>query len=899
MRRSADAEATCIDVHYEKDPHDYQISKSDLNQIFYNRNVDQFTINVSGEEYSFVKMATADQGIQYAFTCNPEKQEQGFLLKSLFQGDPITVKAQNATFLKEAADTLNIEDLKELADRYITRGYYEPSVKSSCRNVFKWLSSFLRHISYILKVLLTLWDLMGPVVIVGFYLHSIILFATMCLHVLQHSAVLFIFVLLPLALYSFFFVNIITICVVEFFKFTIFKRTPAISVQILFAKFLKNTKLNSHIKSEFICMPYFYDICLGILFLIFAISFAAQAFSTRVSMVVEIYILIFVVIIPPIKYFLIIMEYTIHSICSCFSYCRIRYREIGDFSDPFLNAIYFRDHPYQNLLPVLFNRRQNSEENKPRNANKPAQPKNSNANENGEANTEDNIDDLSESQKDIEDLTDFEGNDDRMNQQNLACSVITKAIFSRNTFSVYAFFALLIYLIVTFVRSTFSWKQALCIIFIYELITIPICTWMPMPFFWLHRQRDPAMTKRMLQLEYENLKSTGDYNKYSRDMVIWSNKHMLLRWVSIFIAVILIVLLVLFIIVAIVFSFNNEYAQDGSISNDDIPNATIANTTDATNETLNETELVALNSTVPNEGFRVTRSPICYANAKGLSGLQAIALANSAYYFTNNTYNKLDYLMQEFFGQNWTNSVEFIGTFVNETYNCSMNHFRIYTQQGKLVVFSVRGTFTLNDVLVDVEQWCASVINDFIMPVIPLMKTFGDTGRVILQWMMTMPRQIFRQFSLTDNYMTTMLDYINNQTIADDEDVLIIGHSLGGGIAKILSMKTGYQAVSVSGPNVRSMQSFYELKKFKNIQYTWINVVPNQDIVAMVEANELTSNYKVPCRVGMMKCHAIARTLCQTAIICGQEAEHREYCKKGFKGHHYTDMLKYDLPIKV
>lgn len=67
----------------------------------------------------------------------------------------------------------------------------------------------------------------------------------------------------------------------------------------------------------------------------------------------------------------------------------------------------------------------------------------------------------------------------------------------------------------------------------------------------------------------------------------------------------------------------------------------------------------------------------------------------------------------------------------------------------------------------------------------------------------------FRGSSMTSShsYWSTVVDYVNKRSLASTNDpgkytTLVVGHSLGGGLAKIVGCKTDLQAVAFSGPGL-------------------------------------------------------------------------------------------------
>ena len=875
------------DIHYEEDPTDFQISKEDLSAFFYNRNVEQFDLNVAGEQFSFVQMNTVDKGAQYSFTCPPEKIDHAFLLKSLLQGDKITIDSQNSTFLKEAAVVLQIEELEEICEKYQQKGYIEPSFHSVFRNVLKWLSSVFRHCAVPTKILLTLWDIVGAVVILGFFTNVIILIITMALYTIQHSAVRFIFVMMPLAFYSLFFGNIMCIAVWEFCKFQMFRiSSPWSSVQILAMKFVRLTKCGTPAKSLYWKIPVVYEIVIGVLGVVILITFVCQVFSRHASSWISAYIFVFAVILPIFKYIIIIIEYAIHGFASCFEYCRQRYTEIGDFSDPFLNAIYFREHPFMRLWPILFSN------NAPRKRGRMGDTI-SDSGENNNSNNNDQTDNESEGDNEVS-MSSLESTEEmirgaRRNGDQSNASLIALGIFSRDMFSLFVVFCLIIYLLVEFINTSLTAAQACSIIFLFELFVIPICCFMPLPFYWIRRQRDKPMTKARLENEKEDLPSTKDYKTYTEHLAIWDNKFIVLRWSSMIVNAAIIFLFFIFIVMCIAIAKNPNYFNE-EVPSDGNKRSTQTSTTEKWYE-----PSVRLNATAD---FRKTTNPICFTKVKGLTTEQIMSLTDASYYYSSDEEESFKYILTEYFGSEWEDHIEVIDTnFSNNKYKISLSHFKF--PDLNLIVFSIKGTSNLNEVLADIEMWCSSAIFGVFSNLIPFFETYGEYGRTMTEFAMSTPRFIFKQFSLVNEFVDMLSEYIESVEIPEDYDVLVTGHSLGGGLAKIVSLKTGYQAFSVSGPDVKTVEAFYSTDKTKNITRTFINVAPAQDYVSMVDTTYAQSKYHIPCQSGFRKCHSIVRTLCQTNVLCGNKELHDDFCKKIFTEKEYNEMIELGSPVDI
>ena len=133
--------------------------------------------------------------------------------------------------------------------------------------------------------------------------------------------------------------------------------------------------------------------------------------------------------------------------------------------------------------------------------------------------------------------------------------------------------------------------------------------------------------------------------------------------------------------------------------------------------------------------------------------------------------------------------------------------------------------------------------------------------------------------------------------IDPDEDIMIVGHSLGGGLAKIISLSTGIQAVALSGPGVRFIGSFYKNKTVKNVRETIVDIIPGQDLVARVDMS-LGTQIHIPCHRGL-SCHSTRRLMCQIAVMCNTFKRHENWCTFYFDDKQIKEMFRIGEVVKI
>ena len=86
----------------------------------------------------------------------------------------------------------------------------------------------------------------------------------------------------------------------------------------------------------------------------------------------------------------------------------------------------------------------------------------------------------------------------------------------------------------------------------------------------------------------------------------------------------------------------------------------------------------------------------------------------------------------------------------------------------------------------------------------------------LTEYALSIPYRLFFQYSLIEEYLRKLTDAyknaVNNSMINDNDNIALVGHSLGGGLAKILGKLLGKQAISLSGPGINAFSFFMEFK---------------------------------------------------------------------------------------
>ena len=140
----------------------------------------------------------------------------------------------------------------------------------------------------------------------------------------------------------------------------------------------------------------------------------------------------------------------------------------------------------------------------------------------------------------------------------------------------------------------------------------------------------------------------------------------------------------------------------------------------------------------------------------------------------------------------------------------------------------------------------------------------------------SIPYRIIFEYFIVDQYLNDLINAFENNNFT--EKVVIVGHSLGGGLAKILGKYKSKQALSLSGPG---MNTFHSLWKYEGsseyFDLTSIDIVPDLDLVPRVDISGGTV-FRLLCLNTTFNCHSKELSLCESMIMC-RNPNAKEYCR--------------------
>ena len=340
------------------------------------------------------------------------------------------------------------------------------------------------------------------------------------------------------------------------------------------------------------------------------------------------------------------------------------------------------------------------------------------------------------------------------------------------------------------------------------------------------------------------------------------------RIVTIIRIIAVIVVLILYIIIILSFIFIKD---KGSL--DKIKNLSLSPSTEKSDD----------NSLLPN---------ICFSSIHNMNIISFLPFINDAYYYddypkeSNDFKSSLQFenYRKLFFDSSYTITVgeNLVKPKIGKD-SVKMIRYDLKKNTDEITILSIKGTSNKKDVYLDLQLYFPSVLLN-LLSIFSVFSQQKDTYSFgFLEYSLSIPYRIFSQYSIIDDYLEDLIKAydteFNNDSSKTPSKIVIVGHSLGGGLCKILGRFLGKQAISLSGPGVNAFHSLWDYEgSSENFEISAIDLVPDMDLVPRVEVSGGTI-YRIVCKEGPFDCHSSEMSLCEVLIMC-QSPNYKEYCKK-------------------
>lgn len=177
-------------------------------------------------------------------------------------------------------------------------------------------------------------------------------------------------------------------------------------------------------------------------------------------------------------------------------------------------------------------------------------------------------------------------------------------------------------------------------------------------------------------------------------------------------------------------------------------------------------------------------------------------------------------------------------------------------------VLAIRGTDSMLDILDDINIWAPAFI----------IQSFGLGHGILLPGARTEADAVwfYLRGKLHNKYFDILLEYVQRRRREEPKRrFYLTGHSLGGGLAKIVASATGLQAITFMAPGLAHTNLVVLGHHFYHqLGEQTLTVVPQHDFVSRVD-DHVGTVIPVRCDGNGFSCHALYPTLCAMLDLCG------------------------------
>lgn len=291
----------------------------------------------------------------------------------------------------------------------------------------------------------------------------------------------------------------------------------------------------------------------------------------------------------------------------------------------------------------------------------------------------------------------------------------------------------------------------------------------------------------------------------------------------------------------------------------------------------------------------------CSNRWRGLSVIDLAVFAEAAYFdpLSNDTAQFVSTMFGGSLGE-----IDVYLPELNTKTGSKLDFFEAYIPALNTSVISVRGTdiWRFTDFVEDIKMFFEPVVFAILSAVFPTIRIWPD---VTFSTLIELYSEMISLFGLQHGswYYHELLDYT---TAITDRNVILTGHSMGGGIARLVGSIVGKPSVTFSPPGV--VQSYSKLvhhiggQSMKvdraKLHHHSVAIVPEYDPITMVDA-QAGMVQKISCNTPhlswQLSCHMLEGTLCNLLEHCGDPRGRISSCQF----EHRITSVSEDLAPKI
>eukprot|EP01102_Stenamoeba_stenopodia_P020866 TRINITY_DN8278_c0_g1_i1.p1 TRINITY_DN8278_c0_g1~~TRINITY_DN8278_c0_g1_i1.p1 ORF type:complete len:750 (-),score=123.73 TRINITY_DN8278_c0_g1_i1:172-2421(-) len=216
----------------------------------------------------------------------------------------------------------------------------------------------------------------------------------------------------------------------------------------------------------------------------------------------------------------------------------------------------------------------------------------------------------------------------------------------------------------------------------------------------------------------------------------------------------------------------------------------------------------------------------------------------------------VDYDLNAWFG----NQTDFQKIYTDNT---TVTFYDFYSQRLNLSIISIRGTLGPQDDIQDLDLFLEVLTMQFASLTLPFFELVPSNFTVDVVGVMGILKEKIQIEGR--HYYVPVFDYI--QSIQGTRSILIVGHSLGGTIGKIVGDQLNIPMVGFSAPGITLSRNKYDVT-LQEMNRLNINIVPYRDIIPLIDQEEgLVQN--IDCYASVYECHLLMTSTCTLLRTCG------------------------------
>ena len=267
---------------------------------------------------------------------------------------------------------------------------------------------------------------------------------------------------------------------------------------------------------------------------------------------------------------------------------------------------------------------------------------------------------------------------------------------------------------------------------------------------------------------------------------------------------------------------------------------------------------------------------ICSASVYNIPIISYIPFINDAYYYKKN-HSSLDFTnYRNIFFKDSEYEITLKRSLIKDKEKkktVKMIQYNLESPSNNVTILSIKGTSYNSDIYLDIQLYTPSVFLNLLLEFSIFMKLKESRSFHFLEYGLSIPYRLFFKDLIIDDYIKVLNKTYHNHSEFHENKVVIVGHSLGGGLSKILGKMVKKPSISLSGPGANAFHSLWgEEGIIDNFDITTIDLVPDMDLVPRVEVSGGTI-YRIICREGPLGCHSKDLSLCEVLIMCQKPSQ--------------------------